>query len=109
MAQILLADDDRATRDLVRRALEADGHTVTVTQDGGEALEQVKEGGLKFDLLVSDVEMPMIDGVALAEGETGHRPGRVCADAGQLEQCGQAPGHLTAVTGGDGLGAGVQA
>ncbi len=67
MAQILLADDDAATRDLVKRALEGDGHTVTLTQDGTEALDQVKEGGLKFDLLVSDVDMPTIDGIALAE------------------------------------------
>ncbi len=34
MARILLADDDAATRDLVKRALESDGHTVEVTQDG---------------------------------------------------------------------------
>ena len=39
MARILLADDDAATRDLVRRALEADGHSVHVTQDGSEALD----------------------------------------------------------------------
>ena len=42
MARILLADDDAATRDLVRRALEADGHTVHVTQDGSEALDCVE-------------------------------------------------------------------
>jgi two-component system, cell cycle response regulator CpdR len=67
MARILLADDDKATRDLVRRALEADGHSVLVTQDGNEALEQLKEGGQQFDVIVTDVEMPMLDGIALAE------------------------------------------
>jgi CheY-like chemotaxis protein len=68
MARILLADDDAATRDLVRRALEADGHSVLVTQDGAEALERLKATGpQQFDLLVSDVEMPLIDGVTLAE------------------------------------------
>jgi two-component system cell cycle response regulator CpdR len=67
MARILLADDDKATRDLVRRALEADGHSVLVTQDGNEALEQLKEGGEQFDVIVTDVEMPMLDGIALAE------------------------------------------
>ena len=68
MARILLADDDAATRDLVRRALEADGHSVHVTQDGSEALECVEGAGAKqFDLLVSDVEMPLLDGVALAQ------------------------------------------
>lgn len=75
MAQILLADDDAATRDMVKRALEGDGHSVTVTQDGNEALDQVKEGGLKFDLLVSDVEMPTIDGIVLAEQALPLQPG----------------------------------
>ena len=45
MARILLADDDAATRDLVKRALEGDGHTVHVTQDGSEGLESVKRTG----------------------------------------------------------------
>ena len=45
MARILLADDDAATRDLVRRALEADGHSVLVTQDGNEALDRRRRGG----------------------------------------------------------------
>jgi len=67
MARILLADDDAATRDMVKRALESDGHSVHVTQDGGEALERVKAEGASLDLLVSDVEMPMLDGIALAE------------------------------------------
>lgn len=66
MARILLADDDAATRELVKRALEADGHSVLVTQDGSEALDSVEAGG-KFDIVVSDVEMPLLDGIALAE------------------------------------------
>ncbi len=87
MARILLADDDAATRDLVRRALEADGHSVRVTQDGNEALEQLQEGGLQFDLLVSDVEMPMLDGIALAEQAFPLQPGvRVLLMSGFADQ-----------------------
>lgn len=67
MARILLADDDAATRDLVQRALATDGHTVTPTQDGAEALEKLREAPSGFDLLISDVQMPGLDGVALAE------------------------------------------
>lgn len=67
MARILLADDDASTRDLVKRALEADGHSVHVTQDGSEALDCIEGGAQKFDVLVSDVEMPLLDGVALAQ------------------------------------------
>ncbi len=66
MARILLADDDGSTRDLVKRALETDGHSVVVTQDGNEALERLKQDAA-FDVLVTDVEMPMLDGIALAE------------------------------------------
>jgi two-component system, cell cycle response regulator CpdR len=65
MVRILLADDEAPTRDLVRRALESDGHSVTVTQDGPEALENILTG--TFDLMVTDVHMPGLDGLALAE------------------------------------------
>ena len=66
MAHILLADDDKATRDLVKRALESEGHNVEVTQDGTEALEKLKSHGAAVDVLVSDVHMPGIDGIDLA-------------------------------------------
>jgi CheY-like chemotaxis protein len=74
MARILLADDDGATRDLVRRALEADGHKVFATQDGVEALERLA-GGEGFDVLVTDVEMPGLDGISLAERAASALPG----------------------------------
>ena len=67
MARILLADDDEATRDLVKRALETDGHTVSITQDGAEALDTLTSAAATFDVLVSDVHMPGLDGVALAK------------------------------------------
>ena len=58
MARILLAEDDAATRDLVQRALALDGHEVMVTQDGAEALEKLQAAPTRFDLLISDVQMP---------------------------------------------------
>jgi two-component system cell cycle response regulator CpdR len=67
MARILLADDDAAARDLVVRALAADGHTVAATQDGAEALERLKSASPRFDLMIADVQMPAVDGIALAE------------------------------------------
>jgi two-component system, cell cycle response regulator CpdR len=67
MARILLAEDDAATRDLVQRALGLDGHTVTVTQDGSEALEKLQATPKGFDVLITDVQMPGLDGVALVE------------------------------------------
>ena len=66
MATILLADDDAAVRELVKRALTAEGHTVHVTQDGNEALDVLNASGAAIDVLVSDVDMPGLDGVSLA-------------------------------------------
>jgi CheY-like chemotaxis protein len=65
MARILIADDDAATRELARRALESEGHAVTAAQDGSDALERFEAASGAFDLLVSDVEMPGLDGIAL--------------------------------------------
>jgi CheY-like chemotaxis protein len=64
MARILLADDDKGSLDLVRRALELDGHAVVTAEDGSEALGLLQPGG--FDLLVADVQMPGLDGIELA-------------------------------------------
>ena len=66
MARILLAEDDIAVCDFVRRALELDGHDVVPVHDGGEALEKVLSPLEEFDLLLSDIRMPVMDGVALA-------------------------------------------
>ena len=74
MANILLADDDAAVRDLVRRALTAEGHTVHVTQDGGEALDYLKTHAAAVDVLVSDVDMPQLDGVSLAREAIALKP-----------------------------------
>ena len=72
MARILIAENEEVTRDLVRRALETDGHGVSVAADGLEALELASERA--FDLVVTDVEMPNVDGVALAEALIARNP-----------------------------------
>lgn len=66
MARILIAEDDEAVRALVRRALELDGHAVVTAEDGGEALDRLQAEGGRFDLLLSDIRMPVMDGIALA-------------------------------------------
>lgn len=67
MPRVLLADDDASARDLVRRALEKDGHNVTSASTGTEALEAFEAARGGYDLVISDVQMPGIDGIALAE------------------------------------------
>lgn len=66
MARILVAEDDAPVRDFVRRALEMDGHRVTAVHDGAEALERLTSPAHSFDLLLADIRMPVIDGIALA-------------------------------------------
>jgi len=67
MARILLADDDKSTRDLVRRALEMDGHQVHLAEDGTDAWSAFQAAPTAFDLVISDVEMPGTDGVTVAK------------------------------------------
>lgn len=66
MARILVAEDDDNVRAFVARALEMKGHTVTEAEDGGLAAEAMLEAEGKFDLLLSDIKMPVMDGIALA-------------------------------------------
>lgn len=74
MARILLAEDETAVRDFVRRALEMDGHEVVPVSDGGEALEQAAASPEAFDLLLSDIRMPVMDGLTLALRVARDRP-----------------------------------
>ena len=66
MARILIADDEESMRLLVGRAIAMDGHEIVTAEDGAEALEILTEQGGAFDLLLTDIKMPIMDGIALA-------------------------------------------
>ena len=66
MARILIADDEESMRQLVARAIAMDGHETTTAQDGAEALEILVRSNGAFDLLLTDIKMPVMDGIALA-------------------------------------------
>jgi CheY-like chemotaxis protein len=66
MARILLAEDEESVRALIVRALRQDGHDVVAKTDGSEALEALGESKGAFDLLLADIQMPVMDGIALA-------------------------------------------
>jgi CheY-like chemotaxis protein len=66
MARVLIADDEESMRMLVARAIGMDGHTTVTAQDGAEALEILTREDGAFDLLLSDIQMPVMDGIALA-------------------------------------------
>ena len=72
MARILVAEDDKAVREFVKRALSHRGHDVTAVDDGSQALEALREQ--EFDLLLTDIVMPEMDGIALAQKVSRDRP-----------------------------------
>ncbi|WP_114389713.1 response regulator [Notoacmeibacter marinus] len=66
MARILIVEDDDAVRHFTARALMHDGHTVSTAEDGDLGLELVEEEEGRFDLILSDIRMPAMDGIAMA-------------------------------------------
>jgi len=66
MARILIAEDDHSLRGFLALALERAGHEVTARPDGFAALETLKADH-KYDMLLTDVVMPGLDGIALAQ------------------------------------------
>ncbi|MCJ9750893.1 response regulator [Neorhizobium sp. BETTINA12A] len=63
MAKILITEDEDSLRMFVARALRLDGHETHEAGDGAEGLEKLSEG--TFDLLLSDIRMPVMDGIEL--------------------------------------------
>jgi CheY-like chemotaxis protein len=66
MPRILIAEDDEPVRALVARALTENGHEVVTAADGAAALETLAREQGRFDLLLTDIKMPVMDGIALA-------------------------------------------
>jgi two-component system, cell cycle response regulator CpdR len=73
MAHILLAEDDEAMRQFLTMALERAGHMVTSRNDGLQALAAL-DGSESFDLLLTDIVMPGMDGIELAQQAAKKRP-----------------------------------
>jgi two-component system, NtrC family, response regulator AtoC len=63
MARILVADDEEGIRSFLAEALELDGHEVSQAEDGAAAARLLAQTG--FDLLLTDLKMPGLDGMAL--------------------------------------------
>jgi chemotaxis protein histidine kinase CheA len=62
---ILVVDDSVNTREIEREILQAYGYSVTLALDGIDALEKAKNS--TFDLIITDIEMPRLDGFSLTE------------------------------------------
>ena len=72
MRTILVADDNRLSRELLRDILETADHRVVEARDGGEVVRLIEEA--MPDLILLDLEMPVKDGYAVLEQiQTDHR------------------------------------
>jgi DNA-binding response OmpR family regulator len=66
MARILIAEDEESLRGMCARALSTAGHEVSSACDGSDALDMLKRESGRFDLLLTDIRMPIMDGIALS-------------------------------------------
>jgi signal transduction histidine kinase len=62
---VLVVDDSRMNRLVLQRSLEAQGHTVLLAEDGQQALDRIAQQPV--DLVLLDIEMPVLDGYAVLE------------------------------------------
>jgi len=83
---ILLADDEVLIRNVARKVLQSAGYFVLPANDGEEALNISRQYPGKIDVLLSDVNMPNLDGLELREQILVERPGtKVLLMSGQVE------------------------
>ncbi len=63
MSRILIVDDELSIVDVLRSLLEREGHTVETASEGATALKKLRES--VFDLLITDIRLPEVDGITL--------------------------------------------
>jgi two-component system cell cycle sensor histidine kinase/response regulator CckA len=86
-ATILLVDDDEAVRRFTRRILMQQGFNLIEASDGAEALEVASAFAQSIELLLTDVIMPKVNGLVLAQRLLQERPGiRVLYMSGYVEK-----------------------
>lgn len=87
MAHILVVDDDMSVRGFTARALKLDGHQVDEAEDGDLALECIAEREGSYDLVLSDIRMPSMDGIEMAKNAAEDYPDiRILLMTGYAEQ-----------------------
>ncbi|MEW6004109.1 MAG: sigma-54 dependent transcriptional regulator [Stygiobacter sp.] len=64
-AKILIVDDEKPIRDSLKMILEEEGYKTETSADGEEALNKIKENN--FDIVITDIKMPKLDGIQLLE------------------------------------------
>ena len=67
MAKLLIVEDDASVRTLSARAFERAGHSVDMAEDGAQGLALIIEAQGGYDIVVSDIRMPEMDGIEMAK------------------------------------------
>lgn len=75
MAKILVAEDNATERGLMARGLSSEGHTIIEAENGLIALQLLSADPGSFSAVVTDVEMPELDGVEFARRAMSANPG----------------------------------
>jgi two-component system cell cycle sensor histidine kinase/response regulator CckA len=84
---ILLVEDSGVVRDVVTRMLEGGGFTILSAPSGKDALSIARRTGVSFDLLLTDIVMPEMNGVELADLLAREHPGmRILFMTGYAEE-----------------------
>jgi signal transduction histidine kinase/CheY-like chemotaxis protein len=74
-ARILVADDEPGLVAIVRQLMERSGAVVSIAHGGVQALEALRAPGPKYDVVITDLDMPEVDGWAVASAVRGESPG----------------------------------
>jgi DNA-binding NtrC family response regulator len=67
-SKILIVDDEKPIRDSLKMLLDEEGFSTSVAADGEEALQKINE--TNFDVVITDIKMPKLDGIQLLEAST---------------------------------------
>jgi len=87
MAKLLIVEDDESVRTLAARALERAGHQIDVAADGAQGLASILAAGGGYDLVVSDIRMPEMDGIEMAKAAAAAYPAmRIMLVTGYADQ-----------------------
>jgi CheY-like chemotaxis protein len=96
MPRILIVDDTRLMRDSLVDVLSAAGHSVVTADNGAEAVEKVAEDD-GFDLIITDIIMPEMDGIeAILEIQTMRPEVKIIAISGGSARLAKSQGLDTA-------------